>query len=395
MINLTNWKTYSTYTDRFKQFLLMICFFIFLEIVVAAILAGFIPDSTYLSWYLDDSVQEVTDAFIKSERILTPSDATGWYNRPNTARGNWVIDSNGSRSNGLKSPEKKKRIRVVFLGDSLINGGTHVSNDETISSYLEGEEIETLNFGTMLYSIDQSYLLYTSRLHKYKPDVLVVGIASEADVGLDNHYIPFRSRNEVNMPFLKPRFSLVDNELKLIPVQIEPLLKNIPHNSTLLDFLKDNEGYYGNFTKYKFTGFLPFLNIFGKVYVKFKSLLNFYRDDTELLQIQHRIMQQFEKTAKKYNTKVIFLKFAHQNDLEGGLLKSLLPDKYERVGEKMKQWEFEIVDTKDVLLGSDLQTHEMFWDDRLHFQPAANKVIADALLPIIQKEQLAMLDPSQ
>jgi len=34
----------------------------------------------------------------------------------------------------------------------MVNGDTHVKNNETISAYVEDEDVDALNFGTMMYS---------------------------------------------------------------------------------------------------------------------------------------------------------------------------------------------------------------------------------------------------
>lgn len=86
----------------------------------------------------------------------------------------------------------------------MINGGTNVSNEETISAYIEDASTESVNFATMLYALDQVYLNYKERLGGYKADVVVVGLPGEFTAGLLNQYIPFRVRFENKMPFLSP-----------------------------------------------------------------------------------------------------------------------------------------------------------------------------------------------
>jgi uncharacterized glyoxalase superfamily protein PhnB len=68
------------------------------------------------------------------------------------AIGNWVIDANGARSTQPSHAGLVKATRIIFLGSSMVNGDTHVKNNETISAYVEDEDVDALNFGTMMYS---------------------------------------------------------------------------------------------------------------------------------------------------------------------------------------------------------------------------------------------------
>src|SRR5262249_15875247 len=139
-----------------------------------------------------------------------------------------------------------------------INGGNHVQNDETISAYLEDPQIEAINLGTMLYTLDQSFLAYRDRFHEYEANVVLVGIDSEPVAGLQHDYVPLRFPAEANMPYLKPRFAMRDGELSLVPVHPrEMLAEALRSPAGFLDFLSGNDSFYFEFETFERFGLLP------------------------------------------------------------------------------------------------------------------------------------------
>ena len=120
-----------------------------------------------------------TREFLDGDHLLLPDDVVGWSNRPDVAEGNWQIDSLGSRSSHPATALPGKAVRVLFLGSSMINGGTRVTNRETVAAFTEDADIEALNFGTMMYSLDQVLLSYTEKLEYLGADVIVVGLDAE------------------------------------------------------------------------------------------------------------------------------------------------------------------------------------------------------------------------
>ena len=153
-----------------------------------------VPPRVYVSLYMGDQRRKKAEEFYSGNSEIFIYDAVcGWRNRPGYSHGNWVIDDHGTRSTGPVAIERNSKTRVIFLGNSLTNGGTHVLASETISAAVEDSVTESLNFATMLYAVDQCYLAYRAHLKQYRPDVVVLGLSGRPTDALVNRYIPFRS----------------------------------------------------------------------------------------------------------------------------------------------------------------------------------------------------------
>ena len=105
-----------------------------------------------------------TRKFLVGNAFFVPDKVAGWRNKPNVAIRNWVTDARGCRFAHQQLGLAKKPMRMMMLGSSMVNGGTGVRNDQTISAYLEDDRVEVLNFGTMMYSMDQCLLRYRAEI---------------------------------------------------------------------------------------------------------------------------------------------------------------------------------------------------------------------------------------
>ncbi|NKB37605.1 MAG: hypothetical protein GKR93_10610 [Gammaproteobacteria bacterium] len=323
-----------------------------------------------------------TNDFLNNESFLTPDSVTGWRNRASTHKAKWRTDSYGSRSSSEVSLTRNNNYRIMFLGSSMINGGTHVENYETISAYLENEEIETLNFGTMLYGLDQSFLLYTHNLKKFNPDIIIIGLDSNPVSVLGNLYIPFRDSREVNMPFLKPRYELKNSSLEL--VRIDPsMLQNITSDSSILSFLSRHDDFYTQFSLFKHLGITPIANLLNSVRSKTESLryyLNTQTDNTDLLL---ELMETTVSTIEGSGKRVIFIYMPNRADIEPGRLMGKFPDRYGIRQKLFKDNGFPVVSVRDIFLQSGIKNSIIYSGDNQHYTAVGNRIIAEHLEEII------------
>ncbi len=360
------------------RLLLIAVFFVMLDFLISISSPALLSDSYYLEKYLTPQALTATQEFLQNEGYLSPSDIAGWVNRPNVSRGRWEIDQYGSRSSSATRANREDDF-ILFLGSSTVNGGQSVRNDETVSAYLETYGEKCLNFGTMLYSLDQSLLLYEDHGRRFRHSFVVVGVDGFLDQGLGNIYIPLREREQVNMPFVKPRFMEKGGRLQKIEVDVESLLADPLASQQLQTVIQESDQYYGEFLKFKRFSLMPF----SELYRRGESLLNravgLFRLKEEDFHLQKMVMEKFVETGKNYQAKVIFLKFVDRGSYARGTVKQFLPDRYRASQEVMKEWPFYIVDTKEVLLKSGLTPDEIFFSDGTHLRPAANKAIADYL----------------
>ena len=268
----------------------------------------------------------------------------------------------------------------------MINGGSRIKNSETISAGLEDEKIETLNFATMMYSMDQVYLDYTNRLYKYDPDVIIVGIDVEPGAGLKNHYIPFRFPEEENMPYLKPRFELKGDGIELINVSPEDMLAAINGNPELIHFLSENDGFYYRFEMDCRMGVLPLSGMFKYLSLKSIRFKRYFIEDTSGNLILIRIMDQLIKEADKNGADVIFLMNTDQTIFEGSGVHKYLNDIYGNQLALLKSKGFQVVDIREIFRKSGKPGRKLFAKDRSHYSVLGNKFIAEALRPIVYNQ---------
>lgn len=364
--------------DRIPLLYRILWIWLLAELAGVLIVPLIIPKTQYLSWYLGPHAITETERFLKGEGVLVPDMISGWRNRPNVAMGNWVIDERGSRPALQISAKGSKSSRILILGSSTVNGGMHVRNDQTISAYLEDDDVETLNFGTMVYSLDQCLLRYRHELHKYGAELVFVGIDSGSQEGLKNHYVPFRLPSEKNMPYLKPRFELSNDSLKLIPVQPGTLLADVARNTKLLAFLEKHDYFYHRFNEYCRMGLLPLAASCRFLYGKIFNLYNYFglRKDREALLLA--LMREMVEVARGHGAHVVFVMLPQQRDIPGQGIRCLLPDVYSHMLQTVESNNFDVVDGRNVLLSLNEPISTLFHEDGIHYRPIANMAIADA-----------------
>ena len=359
--------------------------YLLLEFTVVVVFPFIVPETTYLSFYLSDKAQEKTRSFFENKNSLIPDEITGWVNRPGIKKKTWVIDNHGSRSTHDISFKKKKPLRVMFLGSSMINGGTNISNFQTISAYLEDKEIEAINFGTMMYSLDQVLLGLKSRYKKYESDYLIVGIDIEPKAGLKNHYIPFRYPEEENVPYIKPRFELTHDGLRLIETSPKELLSHVPYNNELIEFLSENDGYYFKFRSYKRFGLLPASSGFRYIYLKLMRLEKYLIDDPDSDSLLIALVNEINKEASQNGMKTVFLLNTDRTTLIRSGYHKYLKDLYAYNLKMLEDEGIQVVDVRQIFRDSKIRSSKLFAADESHYSADGNKLIAESLKKIINK----------
>lgn len=365
--------------------LFQICFIYLMIELIVFVAPVFVPATTYISYYLTDKAKGKTQSFFNNKNSLIPDDVTGWKNNPEFTRGNWIIDRHGSRNIHDFTTNKSDKKRVLFLGSSMINGGSRIKNSETISAYIEDGDIEALNFATMMYSIDQVLLDYQSRLYKYEPDIIVVGIDLEPTAGLKNHYIPFRFPLEENMPYIKSRFTLKSGTLELVKASPDKLLAELGSNSTLLDFLAENDSFYFKFKFYCHMGFLPISDKIRKICLKAVSLSRYFYNDYDGTHLLETIMNELVTQAKQNGSEVVFLMNTDRTVLKRGGIHKFLPDLYEKNLIRIASQGFNVIDLRKILRANE-NKGRLFAADQSHYSAISNKIIAEAIKPVIKSK---------
>ena len=267
----------------------------------------------------------------------------------------------------------------MILGSSLVNGGGHVTINETITAQLEDSVIEALNFGTMLYALDQTFLEYKHELYRYNPRLLIVGISASPQDGLLNQYVPFRSPKEINMPYLKPRFRLASHKLELLPLPDREAHKEIFDSNELMSMLRESDEYYSEFNAYKRFGLVPFSYGLWRTYIKTRNFLRIVRDDPSKNDLLKAIMTMMVREADSHGTKVLFMVLPDVPSINPGRIRRFMPDQYGRMVDDLKASGFWVLDIRETFRASGEGVRDLFWHDNYHFSPEGNRLIAGAI----------------
>ncbi len=173
------------------------------------------------------------DDYLKSSQWNIAYDSvTGWSFQPKTKSDRdgycYRFNSDGIRTAEMETVISKSPrsgiLRIGIFGDSF-TCGDNVSYEYTWGHLLEnrlksaGVDVEVLNFGVGAYGMDQSFLRWKNKGSAYDLDIVIFGLQLENINRNGNLARPLYEAQylcRVGLPFLKPRFILEENELKLI-----------------------------------------------------------------------------------------------------------------------------------------------------------------------------------
>jgi hypothetical protein len=268
---------------------------------------------------------------------------------------------------------------VVFSGSSLIHGGSAISNDQTLSAALEGPWIRTLNFGTTLFGVDQTLLDYRTRLRSFDPDLLVVGVDVDALSPIQNIWVPLRRRDEVSMPFVKPRFRLAGDSLELVQVDPGELLPP-EGRARLLQTIRGEDGLADGFDDFVRFGQTPVMSLALRVTRGVQSRLAPPSDPPDLQRLLDLLLEELRREVEGDGVRLVLLATPPGRSATAGDL--------ERVRSRITRWRaagFEVVDGARALADHRVPGVELYLADGEHPSPAGNQVLAAALAEVLAR----------
>lgn len=373
---------------RFRQrapvLFFALVFWLATEVLAALFLPVVVPRHVALSWYLGAEARQATRVFFDDAHpFLTYDPLTGWRNRPGCSQGNWRIDSLGSRSTHALAWRESRPRRLLFLGNSLINGGLDVSPDETISAFCEDSLTEAGNFATMLYSLDQTVLAYTGGLHRFGADVVVVGFSMPPGDMLTCRYVPFIQRTQVRMPYFKPRFVEEEDSLRFVPVPALASWRRMFTSTAVFDSLERDGGYLGEFESYRRFGLTPVSAGLWQMAKRAHNLYSLLWGGEENLSLVVSLMRELADAAGGHQARVIFVALPQRQEAFPSGVRRRLPDRYAGTVAALRQRGFVVLDGRAPLRASGLSPSRLFTADGKHFTPAGNRVLAAGLQEMI------------
>ncbi len=352
-----------------------------LEGLCIVVLPFFVPKHVYLRAYLEEAAEKQTLAFSRDQDpYLMWDGATGWRNRPLAKNGHWDVDELGSRSSEPLSRAHGNKRRLVFLGSSMTNGGMHVSNEETVSAYASDATTECLNFATMAYSVDQALLLYSEYARDFGADVVVLGLDDSPEAGLENRYVPFRRRDEVNMPYAKPRFTLSGDRLELLPPPSRDTLASMLTSDGFFDELMGSDRYYTQFARFMRFGQLPVSATLLKGYERAqRAALALSDADPHQYDLLLALLQKLSQAVDSDGARLVIMTMPTFETVFPSRWRQYLPDRHEDLVDLLHRADFLVVDGREILRRQDVPPRSLFTGDLVHYKPAANRAIATAL----------------
>lgn len=365
----------------------------FCVLTVAMELLGFfvlpkvLPESLYFWKMLPINAVLYAKEYVEGERSIEPDLELGWSNRPNSEFLNGSYDSLGSRSCKGIDPERPKPIRALFVGDSRIHGDDIITNDTTINAFLEDDTIETLNFASASYRLDQCYLAEKRWLERLHPQALVVGVDSTPGGALDSVFMPFISLSS-SRPILKPRAFIDGDQLRWFFPDSASLLRDVPSVGVLLDTLKEYDNGYENFEWYKRHNCLLLLGIWQKLCKKIdkysghsKELDLMRESNTKCCILARRIIAEMKAYADEHSVQLIFVLTPIRDEYEDGHT-----HEYCECLSTLHSLDVQVLDVLKLLEQSQDDVNNVYLDS-LHFTPKIHKLIADALREMILRDR--------
>jgi lysophospholipase L1-like esterase len=293
------------------------------------------------------------------------------------------VNDRGARVSDARHDARARQ--VLFLGDSVTNGGTAVGNDETISALVEDEHTASANFATMLYGVDQMYLALRDQLREARPSVVVVGLTETGIEGLGNRYVPLRRRTEANMPFLKPRFLLQDGKLRLLALPPVAAYDDLLGEASLLTELATTDDYYQNFSAYRRSGFLPVSGMAWAAWSKAAGFLAAWGGVTPYSDVLAALMREIVEEGRRRGASTVFVLNATAVQTRPPRWRQAFPDRYGRLLRQLRSSGFVVLDARDALLKSGRPLGELYSADGIHYRVEGNRAIAAALRPLLRE----------
>lgn len=377
-----HWRDLKSLKGNLFSVLKFIITISLIDFIVSISLPIGLSDEFLLKQYLNDNYEEVVKKITLKESLLSLNQASGWVNTPNYTKGNWESDSMGAR---ISPPSEKPFYNgksVLLLGSSTINGGSGLTGKNVIAAFMQEKGYKVWNFGTMLYSIDQSIADYHARLSHLNADIIIVGIHNNY-LATSNLFIPLRSRGEYNIPLLKPIYISKEGVLEKIDIDIEQQ-GNVSKLASNLDHLKQYDSSFHKFEQYKYFGIMPITSRILELFNRIKSRLQGSEIYQAELKLQKKLLNDFVNIAKANRSKVIFLKFSEKSGKLGKIIKKINGDYDEMQLDMLNESGFNIISVTQLKNEVGDSINGYYSRDNIHFLREGNKIMAEAIVEKIK-----------
>jgi len=174
--------------------------------------------------------------------LYQPNQFLGWSAKPHsryfvTGEGAYTINAQGYRSlfDFTNQPDK---YQVLALGDSF-TFGDEIDDLSTWPYQLEkiDPRLNVYNMGGSGYGLDQMLLVLKQEIHRYKPDLIIVGFVTD---DLQRALIDFRD-------YKKPSFEIINGKLIQKQTSIGTIEETIAETTQQIQSAKENPTWLDSF----------------------------------------------------------------------------------------------------------------------------------------------------
>jgi len=353
---------------------------------------------------ISEQHQSTMKALIKGKPIyIKYSPSLGW-----SIKQNGRFDIHHSNSLGIRSSREYTQkppvntLRISAFGDSF----THcdgVNNEETWEAILENDDppLEVMNFGVWGYGLDQAYLRYLEDGLKYKPHVVFIGFMTENIFRHVNVFRPFYMRQNTAMPLTKPRFTINDNRLNLLPNPmhgLEGYAQFLSHPKPTLSALGLHDYHYllrYNSSPFDFSSTVRLLTItVNTIRNRFREdiIINgYYNETSEAFIITKKLFDNFYENVIDNGSIPIILIFPYDKDITR--FHNDRTKQYTPLLEHFDSKAYRYIDLMDAFVdvGEKYTVKDLFAFAG-HFSPLANKLIARHIQSYLNRSGLKQKD---
>jgi hypothetical protein len=273
--------------------------------------------------------------------------------------------------------------RLLILGDSRMNY-SNVVDHETLTSCLENSSLEVINAATEMYGLDQSVLALEEGLERFQPEFVVLALGTDTGDHLDCHYLPFLYPT-VGLPLLKPKYIIVADSLKKMPVTRFLEKKTLLFNPELMQYLKENDPHYVRFEWFKKSRTTPFLcltSLAREWAIETAREFNLKNSPPAIdnQPLVEALILHSRQLAEEHHVKLIYLLLPQKNDL-----KFNHDQVYRQLAQFLVGNSIHYINVFS-LFNEHADLVEIFDRDGVHYTAPANQILAQAVLEIVNSQ---------
>ena len=392
-----NWSIVKAFWPQAKTVAKGIVLIVLLDMALSLLASFVFDDAFYFKKYIQfrlyddtESYRQITQQYFDGSYKLEVDSNAGWVNQSNYQKKDmlWSTDYMGARAlpaeekQSQPSPALEDENLVLLVGSSVLSG-YRLPYEQAPVARLEEKGYNAFSFGTIMYSVDQTYAFYKEVLAQYKPKVLVVGIHNDPEV-ISNMFVPFRL-HDMSVPFLKPSYFYEGDQV----VKKQPPLhyqRNKLYNK-LSAALEKGDAYYHKFALYKYMSMTPVADMLRKKWLFAEQQLVDKEAYVEAFELQKHFMQKIVDLASENDTEVIFVKFsAHEDQERPWHMYFYNPYRNNLHNALLKETSFNIIYTSEMFAQAGRPLSDFYQGfDTVHFSADACQLLAEAIHQKVQE----------